>query len=272
MAGDGDQRTEQPTAARRREARRAGRVPFSRDLVGIVGVAAGFGWVAHSGLSALGELGGGVRRGLEEAVHGAALPVDRVVEACRAGLASGLRIWLPLGLLVLAATLLAGLIQTGFLVRPAALAPGLSRVSPRAGLARVFSGRAAGRGLFAVLKLAWLGAVAFHYGRGALGDGGTLAPDRILGGSPVDLASRTLGVVVDVAFVAVAGLVVLAIADLFFQRWQQERELRMTRRELLQELKEQEPDPRIRQRQRHVARGRMRRAARSRRAGEGGDR
>jgi flagellar biosynthetic protein FlhB len=69
------------------------------------------------------------------------------------------------------------------------------------------------------------------------------------------------GVLFDMSLRAMAGMLVLAAIDYFYQRWQHEKMLRMSKEEIKQEHKQSEGDPqwkaRIRARQRSLAKKRM---------------
>ncbi len=78
---------------------------------------------------------------------------------------------------------------------------------------------------------------------------------------PEKAIAFTADLAAQVVIRTLGALLVVAFADYAYQRWEHERNLRMTRQELKQELKETEGDPqlrsRIRQRQREIARRRM---------------
>jgi flagellar biosynthetic protein FlhB len=161
---------------------------------------------------------------------------------------------------VVAAAALMGLAadlgQVGLNLTAHPLTPKLDRLDPLAGVRRMVSKRA----LFELAKslakvtvvaLAAYSAVApqlKHFGGMSLihiEQGMALA-----GALAWQVASRTLG-----------ALLLVAVIDYGYQRWEHEQSLRMTREEVKQELKETDGDPklrsRIRQRQREISRRRM---------------
>jgi flagellar biosynthetic protein FlhB len=71
-------------------------------------------------------------------------------------------------------------------------------------------------------------------------------------------APQLIALIVDTAFATVfaAGLalLILALADLFFQRWKHEQDLKMTAQEMKEEMKNLQGDPEIAARRRQVQR------------------
>ena len=157
--------------------------------------------------------------------------------------------FLPLAGVVLAAAAGAGLFQVGFLFTAEPLMPDLGRLDPAAGLARLVSLRGLVRLVAGLLKLALVGIIVF----------GTIWAER---GTLVGLSAGGLeqipGVSADLmqslTLRAALALLALSVADYGFQRWQYERDLRMSKREVREELRRYEGDPRIRERRRTVQR------------------
>ncbi len=146
------------------------------------------------------------------------------------------------------------LLQTGFLLSPAAIAPRLSRISPMAGLRRLWSlDRLAETGLSA-LKL---GAVGFAVWRLLAAELPRLAgaPFRDPATLPAALSTAVLRLLLTVLLVQGA----IAILDVLRVRLHHARGLRMSRQEMRDEQKETDGDPRVKQRLRRL---RMQRARR----------
>lgn len=252
---DRDQRTEQPTPKRLQDARERGQVPRSRELAGTAVMVAG----SATLLTAGGFLAGGL-----ESVMRAALTVepaeladpmaavrgltDAVVEA---GLGMA-----PLVAVVVLVALVAPLATGGFVFSGQALGPDLRRLDPIAGLKRVF-------GLQGLAELAKALAKFVVVGGSAAAVVWWLLPDMMRlsdmpTGRALGEAVRLLGLA---GLLMSAALVLVAAVDVPFQIWSHKRNLRMTRQELLDELKQTEGRPEVRSRvraaQRELARRRM---------------
>jgi len=139
--------------------------------------------------------------------------------------------------------------QVGFLVTATPLTPRLSRLSPLRGLKNLVGMRAGMRLGMSLAKVVIVGVVAtvlivlefdgimqlgWLEARGALGLSATI----------VFWFAMKLALV----------LLVLGVLDYAYQRWQRERDLRMTRIEVKDELKRMEGDPLVKQRRTRVAR------------------
>jgi flagellar biosynthesis protein FlhB len=155
-----------------------------------------------------------------------------------------------------AATLTAALQARGvFTSEP--LKPDFNRLNPAAGFKKLFSVRSLHELLRSSIKLAVLGAAGFGWGLHHLRDfvaAAAFGPSRLL-----HLGVSLLGS----ALALCAGLfVVFAILDYGFNRWEFLRQMRMSKREVKDEHKDREGDPRIKARLREL-RMEMTRRARS---------
>jgi len=252
---DEAERTEKATPRRRQEARRRGSVAKSMEVNSALALLGGasvlYLWGGHM-LKDMAEL---VREVLTEVGSTRLTPVE--VQRCALA-------WLGIlgGILgpVLAATVAFGLAanyaQVGVLFSGEPLVPRWDRINPAAGFRRILSRRALFELLKGVFKVAVVGWVAYGVLRGRMEKFFEMA-DWELG--------EALGFIASTAFVVLlrSGVVLLflAILDYGFQRWEYERNLRMTRQELKEEFRQTEGDPlvkaRIRSLQRQLARSRM---------------
>jgi flagellar biosynthetic protein FlhB len=242
----GQERTEQPTAKRREEARKEGRVPASRDLPGALVLLGGLG--VHA-------LGGGyvLTEALRQFEHGlvalptADLTVDEALARCIDAAVAGVRIAWPFLLVPAMIAAATGLVQSRLALSLTAIKPRWERVNPVEGLRRLLSGRGAVEVLRAILKIAAVAAVAYF----------TLRADWTLltGPSAEGAALTALGRVLWNLWLRI-GLVFLVIAalDYGYQWWQHEKSLRMTKQEVRQESRETEGSPQMRARLRALHR------------------
>src|SRR3990172_5566111 len=242
------EKTEQPTEHRRSDARQKGNVARSVDLN-----AAGLMLAAALAISTFGPP---LTQSLAELMH-ASLKSAGVVQLNREVLLS--RFWdlakflaihvLPILLAMAAAAMALNLVQVGFLLAPEVLQPQLSRINPLDGAKRLLSIRALVRLAVSLGKLVVVATVA------------TLSIYSLLPGL-VGLLESTVGPifsriqesVVRLAFQISSALVALALLDYLFQRWKLEQDLKMTKHELREELKQMEGDPLTRQRRREAHR------------------
>jgi flagellar biosynthetic protein FlhB len=242
------EKTEQATPRRREEARRKGQVAHSNELTSVA--------ILAVGLLSLSALGGTMVRhlagfttdmfsnGLLQELDAVGVRTLVLTWGGRAALIAA-----PIIALLTAAALAIEYAQVGVVVAGDPLMPKFSRIDPLAGAQRLLSGRGLvelAKGLLKIAAVAWLTYVTI---RGELGNFVTyldMAPGQILahcGAATLKLGYRIVGL-----------LLVLAVLDYAFQRWDYERSLRMTHQEIKEELKQQEGDPAIRARIRSVQR------------------
>ena len=245
-----DDRTEAPTARRLQRAREAGQVAVSREVVlfATLGAATlGLVWQApQAGRDLLATF----RALIEHAAMGDASPRD----ATRLAALTVLRAAGPMLALAMLAAVGGVLVQIGFLLSPAALRPKFERISPAAGLRRLF-------GLDSLVEaghsLAKLLVVGIAVWRALAADLPRLAaaPFQDVAGLPAELAGAVLRLLLAV-LAAQAGIAVL---DLVWVRLRHARHMRMSRQDIRDEQKETDGDPRVKSRIRRLRQQRARR-------------
>jgi len=227
-------RTEQPTPRRLREARRRGEVARSGDLSAAAALAFGLAGIAATGRSMAETLG----RALQgAALRGAAVPADPAALLSDAA-ALVLRLALPPAACALAGGVLAGLLQTGFVVSGAALRPRLERIDPFRGLRRLCSLHQLGRAALGVLKAALVVFVLARWWRDAARTVANLPRAAGLGA-----LTAALALLWPLAVRLAAALAAIGIVDLALERRRLRRSLMMSRDEVRRELREDEGDP-----------------------------
>ncbi|MBL6749019.1 MAG: flagellar biosynthesis protein FlhB [Nevskia sp.] len=255
MSAGAQDRTERATPQRRREARKRGQVPRSRELSAAAVVGAGVLGVVGAGA----HLGRGAVRLMRRALDLGALDLahpDRLPAQLGRVLTEGLMLAAPLFAATFCAALVAPLALGGWNLSAGALRPDFSRLNPFSGLGRMFSGQAAVELAKGLAKVACIGGVAAVYlwrERGAL---------VALAGEPVQHGIADAAALVAGAFAwLAAALLLIAAVDAPYQLWSYARRLRMSRQEVRDELKQSEGRPevkaRIRRLQHEVARRRM---------------
>src|SRR5262252_3286047 len=227
------ERTEEPTPKRLEDARRRGEVAVSRDATSAAAMTAA--------IVAL-VLQGPVLTARLLAYWKAAFAGAPVAGDASSALVAGVGVLARALAVPLAAAAMvalgAGLLQTRGLLALGALRPDLARLSPAAGLGRVFGGKAAleiGKGLLKaalVASLAWLTVRPVLAGLAALAGASIPRLAGAMGVVSAQLAER-------VALVALG----LGLADYLLVRRRHLGRQRMTKEEVRREHKESEGDP-----------------------------
>jgi flagellar biosynthetic protein FlhB len=255
VADTAQERTEQPTPKRREDARREGKLPRSQELN-----AASVVLIAGAGLYFLGSYLGAGMHGMMRASlsfsREEAMDETRALSMFAGAVSEALLACAPLFALTLVAALMAPLALGGWNLSFGVLAPDLKRLSPIAGFKRMFSMRGVIELLKAFAKFLLLAVIAliFLWSKSA--------ELLHLGSEPVPASIAHAAALSGQAMLYLAGaLALIAAVDVPWQIHQHNKQLRMTRQEVREELKESEGSPevkgRIRQAQQELAKRRM---------------
>jgi flagellar biosynthesis protein FlhB len=254
-AETGGERTEEPSQKRLQDARDRGQLPRSRELTNFATMIGGSATLLAVGGALSARMSQMMRRGLAIDPQQLRDPdgmFSSLSEACM----SALTVLLPVFGALIALVVLAALALGGWNFSMQAMAPDFSRLSPLAGMKRLFGLRGASELGKALLKCAVVGGVCAAIVSSVFGDVLALAHME-----PRTAIGRGAGLV-SWAFVWLcASLALIAMVDVPLQLFQFKRALRMTRQELRDEAKESDGRPetkqRIRQMQQTLARRRM---------------
>ncbi len=156
---------------------------------------------------------------------------------------------------VLAAVAATGM-QTRFKISSKKIKFRLSNLSPLAGFRRLFSLRSLIEVLKALIKLTAIGSLLYQKLKDIFGDSVRMMDDSVLH-STIRMLEDIFDLVISMSLL----LIGMAALDYFYQWWEYERSIRMSRQEVKEEYKELEGNPetkgRERQEQRKAARRRM---------------
>lgn len=249
-----EERQEAPTARRRQQARQRGQVFKSVELTGALVFLLVVGILHFYAPGAVGTIMDWTRRLWLEPVRDWSPSDARVIAEGAAG--AWFKATLPFLLLAMVVGAGLSLAQTGFVLSTQGLVPSFSHLNPARGFQRIFSIRGLVELLKSVIKVAVVSLVAYT----TVADAFARFP-ALVGMPPAASAAVVAGWVDRLALRIGAALLALAAADFFYQRWEYERSLRMSRQEIKEEVKETEGDPSVRaarrRRQRELARRRM---------------
>jgi flagellar biosynthetic protein FlhB len=254
MPETSQERTEEATPRRRLQARRKGTVTRSNDLNNALVLLALI-LVLPVAVTRIGE---GFMTGMNTAFR--TMPAELDFDAA-ARFSFSVAQPAMVGLALLMATsmgvgLLCNFAQVGFVMSGEALTPSLSKLNPANGLKRLFSLSATFEGFKASVKSAlfmYLGWTAIQSSWPQILSLGTMSPGQSLAA----VAGIMKSIALRIAFVWLG----LAALDYFFQRKQVDKQLRMTKEELKQEMKESETSPELKMaqaaRRRKLSKGRV---------------
>lgn len=245
----GQEKTEAPTPKRREQARTEGNVARSMDLNAAV--------ILMGGMLMLWVFGMPAFRGLKIHLQ-TVLSAEHTTNPTRMGdmwditehmtdlLMSSL---LPLMLATFVFGILVGVSQVGLMLTGKPIVPNFKKLDPINGTKQLFNLRALMRLVMNISKLILIAGVAswfiawdfskiLHLTRLDIGPAFLIASEMIF------MLALKLSIL----------LLILAIIDYSYQRWQREQDLKMTKEEVKREMKDMDGDPMVKQRRARVAR------------------
>ncbi len=155
----------------------------------------------------------------------------------------------PVAGLVIFAAVAATFAQTRFLVAPALLKPKFDKINPIAGFKRLFSLKSVIEALKGLLKII----ILLYFVYSGLRDLISVSPAYLyadVNGSCQDLFEAVCSMLIKVT----VAFVILAALDFLYQRWDYEKQMKMTKEEVKEEYKQTEGDPKIKSKIREVQR------------------
>ncbi|MCE5982470.1 MULTISPECIES: flagellar biosynthesis protein FlhB [unclassified Pseudomonas] len=244
----GQDKTEDPTEKRKKDAREKGEIARSKELNTVA--------VTLAGAGALLVFGGGLVQTLMELMRSNfILSREVLIDERSMGIflmASGKMALLatqPVLLVLLLAAIIGPVSLGGFLFSGSSLAPKFSRMNPLSGIKRMFSVNALSELLKALAKFFMILIVALT----------VLSADRddllAIANEPLEQALiHSAQVVGWSALWMAAGLLIIAAVDVPIQLWQAHKKLLMTKQEVRDEYKDSEGKPEVKQRIRQLQR------------------
>lgn len=244
--GDSQEKTEEPTEKKIREAKEKGQIPRSKDfntmaimIAGAVGL-----WLQGERMAMdLQEMLRGsfsIKRADLLADHIMVVHLTRVTFEALSAIA-------PLLALLTVIALISPIVLGGWSFSMDSVTPKWERVSPAAGLKRMFSVRSLMELIKGILKVLLVGSIAagliFAY------------KERLLsiGSLPLFSAIEEAGGLLLLAFVALScGLIIISAIDAPFQLWQFTKQQKMSMQEVRDESKEANGKPEVKQRIRQL--------------------
>lgn len=253
--GSFQEKTEEATPKRLSEARESGNVPKSAELNSVFVLMFGMMTLSFLGSHILQQLSSGFKIFYREAAN-----IEISMSSIQYYLPLGLKSFVSLLAPVLAVLTLVGvgvnLAQVGVLFTLKPLIPDFKKMNPLTGFKKFVSPKSLVELLKGILKLLIVGFISYSTIMGE--------EDRyllLINAHVGEIIAFIGSIVFQVAIRTTAALLILAIFDLYYQRWQYKKDMRMTKEEVKEEQKQAEGDPlvkgQIRSMQQTRARQRM---------------
>lgn len=242
------EKTEPATPRKRQDAREKGQVAKSMDLSSSIILLAALLGMAFMGNYFIEGITASMT-GMLENLHTFSADRDEVLAEYGKFFGVAFLGMVPILIFVFIAALAINLAQVGFLLTGKPLTPDITKLDPIKGMGKIFSLRGFMRMLQGIFKLTVIGtvsAITIWLEREAL--------MSLLGLSFTEIVDFLLGICFTLALRAILALLVLALIDLAYQRFQHEKDLRMSKQEIKEEMKRYEGDPKIKERRKAIQR------------------
>ena len=242
--GDSGDKTEKPTPKKVRDARKEGDVAKSKDLTSTVLV---MGWVA-GGWMLMGMMGRRIGDLFDQSMGAVALPFFEVLPQL-AWLAVQTLLWmvLPLMLLALMLGVLIEFLQVGPIATMKKMAPKVDKLNPVEGVKKMFSMDNLIELVKSVIKCAAMIGIGYVVLKGML--------ERLMllpHGSPAGMAAAVWHGIQWIMLWTVVVFFFVSALDVWYQKFSYTKKLRMSRRDIKREVKENEGDPYVKQRRKQL--------------------
>jgi flagellar biosynthesis protein FlhB len=256
MAQSGGDKTEKATPKKRADARKKGQVAKSQDLNGAV--------VMLAGIMALAAAGGAIATRMQDVLRKALLQTSEPNVVSHKGVGpilweavvdTGLAV-APIAGACLVAGVVVSVLQVGLKPSFKAAAPDPKRINPLQGAKQLVSPNALVEGGKSVLKVSIVAAIVAF----------ALVPDipqlgTLVGMTPIQLGEHLVAEIMGIAQRAVIAYLFIGLADVIWQRYRHEKQLKMDKQEVKEEMKQQslpaEVKMTMRRRQMMASRARM---------------
>jgi flagellar biosynthetic protein FlhB len=255
MAGAGEDKTEAATPKKRQDAREKGQVARSFEINGAAGLLVGI-----ATLKAIGPFMINTWEDLAiKSIQSASYAFDNGIMVNSMLIKIGLNFMilaLPIAVAGMFTAIISNMMQVGMMYSQKALAWDFSKLNPFQGIARMFSTRAMVEVLKSAIKSIIIGYVVYSFFKNH-----GMEIVRIITTDPLNIGNILSKSVFDLLLNTGYAIIGLAIFDYAYQKYDFEKNLKMTKQEVKEEYKSTEGDPqlkmRIRQKMRDMARRRM---------------
>ena len=243
----GQERTEQATPKRKQDARKKGQVAQSKEIssVMILMVATAFFYFAGSWMFwNLSEFVTGVYKNIDtlrftDVADASAFSVEILYKL--------LSVLLPFLIPISIAGFLANIFQVGFQINSEAMAPKFSKLNPISGMKRFVSIKALVELGKSIIKIIFIGSIVYILVKNDMKAFPALIHQEVWQ-ILIFIGRASL----KICFYVCLAMLVLSALDYIYQRWQHEKDLKMTKQEIKDEQRQTYGDPKVKARIRGV--------------------
>ena len=247
---NGAEKTEQPTAKKLDDARKEGQVAKSQEIATAFSLLVLF-LILRFGYEFMGDNFVGIFNRVYDNIPNVArtydgfLPWGFITGTLSNAILTMLILCAPFFLLGFLIALLCDIVQVGFKPTTKPLQPKLSKLNPISGMKKIFSSRKLFELAKSILKLVIMGAVIYSFFMGRQ------ESIFLLYDIPLQQAIGLMGsLIINLGLRIAIAYMVIAFADLIYQRRKFNKDMMMTKQEVKDEFKNSEGDPAVKSAQR----------------------
>lgn len=245
------EKTEPPSPRKLQESRKKGQVAKSRDLTSalilIAFIILAYTWAESWAYAFMELLARYFRTSLQYN-----LPEQHIAQPLIDFGSDALVLMIPVFIVIISAAILANLIQVGFLFAPESIKPKADRINPIQGIKRIVSLKSLVELIKSVFKVVATAIVVYLVIRSKI-------PDllQIFYQHPIGIYDVITSILLLAATAGALTFFAISLFDFLFQRYEHFKNLKMTKQELKEEMKNTEGDPHLkswlRRRQKEIA-------------------
>ncbi|MCD6326094.1 flagellar biosynthesis protein FlhB [bacterium] len=257
MSSAQGEKTEEATAKRKRKAKERGQVPKSKEVNSVMILTGALIYFHLMGIKFILATAHNIKIGISRSVSGQPLSAHSLQLILKGAMQYFAATVLPLMGVLIVIVIAANVMQGGFVLTTKPLEPKFSKLNPLQGFSRIFgSFKTIAETVISIVKLSIVALIGYF----------TIQPELmkipiIFEQSVTELLAYLFDLAFKLVFRILIFLILLAIFDFYYRRFEHKKSLRMTKKEVKDEYKEMEGDPmikrRIRQKQFDIARRRM---------------
>ena len=253
---DSSEKTEEPTQRKQDESRKKGQVAKSAELSSVFVILAAFVALKTASPYIYEKLTGYMRFIFGSLDVRGDFSIQSIhVVIMNAGVVF-LEAILPIMVSVLVVSVVVSFMQVGFAFTPDTIMPQFSRINPIAGFGRIFSKRSLVELVKSLVKITVVGYFIYRFIRQE-----TVRIPALMMSELAESFAVLSAIIYDLAFQIAMVILILAILDYGYQWWEHMQNLKMSKQEVKEEMKQTEGNPqikgKIREKQRAMAMRRM---------------
>ncbi len=249
------EKTEEATPKRKEEAKKKGQVAKSTEISSAFVILAGFCTLKLSGVGVYNELASYMTASFSSLVTN-----DLTIHAVQllffsVGIVIAKTV-LPILLIIMLISLVINFMQVGVIFSSEVLMPDFGKINPLSGFQRLFSKRSLVELAKALFKVGIIGYFIYRFAVIQTQD-----IPKLISMELIESLKLTGSLIIDLAFQIITVMMILAVFDYMYQWWDHNQNLKMSKQEVKEEMKQTEGNPqiksKIREKQRAMAMQRM---------------